>query len=136
MFGSNFKKKKKKKSGKMLQLGFVHNPEIYVELHLKDHRFTYSTCICIFINRLNCTNSAIYSVNTKNKYHLQCPLANPSCLQKSTYYVGIKLFNSLPCRTTSIINETTQFDVALRRYFYTNFFFLLTFWHQSFTFKF
>ena len=28
-----------KNSGKMLQLGFMLNPEIYVELHLESHRY-------------------------------------------------------------------------------------------------
>jgi len=42
------------------------------------------------------TNSAIYSVNTRNRDHLHRPIANLSCFQKSAYYAGIKIFNSLP----------------------------------------
>jgi IS1 family transposase len=41
-------------------------------------------------------NSAIHSVNTRNRDRLRRPTANLSCFQKSAYYVGIKIFNSLP----------------------------------------
>jgi hypothetical protein len=42
------------------------------------------------------TNTAAYSVNTKNKHHLNRSTAYRSCFQKSAYYTGIKIFNSLP----------------------------------------
>jgi len=41
------------------------------------------------------TNSWIHSVNTRNRDHLHRQLANLSCFQKSAYYAGIKIFNSL-----------------------------------------
>jgi hypothetical protein len=41
-------------------------------------------------------NSAIHSIVTRNRDHLQRPTANLSSLQKSIYYTGIKIFNSLP----------------------------------------
>jgi len=42
------------------------------------------------------TNSSIYNINTKNKHHLHKPNVNLSCVQKSTFYAGIKIFNNLP----------------------------------------
>jgi hypothetical protein len=61
------------------------------------------------------TNSAVHSVNTRNKHHLHRPIANLSCFQKSTYYVGIKIFNNLPSSLESLMNEKAQFKVALKR---------------------
>jgi hypothetical protein len=40
------------------------------------------------------TNSAVHSVNTRNKNQLYRPSANLSCFQKSEYYAGIKVFKS------------------------------------------
>ena len=31
-----------------------------------------------------------------NKHYIRRPNANLSCFQKSTFYIGIKIFNSLP----------------------------------------
>jgi hypothetical protein len=49
------------------------------------------------------TNSAIHSVNTKNNYQLHRPIAKISCFQKSSYYAGIKIVNSLTSSFTSLI---------------------------------
>jgi hypothetical protein len=65
------------------------------------------------------TNSDIHSVNTRNKNQLHRPIANLSCFQKSAYYVGIKIFYSLPSSLTSLVNKMAQFEVALKRYLIT-----------------
>jgi len=41
------------------------------------------------------TDSFIHNIQTRNKHHLHTPQANISHLQKSTLYVGIKIFNTL-----------------------------------------
>jgi hypothetical protein len=62
------------------------------------------------------TNSAIHSVNTRNRDHLHIPTANLSRFQKSAYFAGIKIFNSLPSDLRSLTNKKAQFKVALKRY--------------------
>jgi hypothetical protein len=62
------------------------------------------------------TNSSIHSINTSNKHHLHRPIVNLSCFQKSTFYSGIRIFNSLPCNIKNLKNEKAQFKAALRRY--------------------
>jgi hypothetical protein len=47
------------------------------------------------------TNSAIHSVNTQTMNQLHRPIAN-LCFQKSAYYSGIKIFNSLSSSLTSL----------------------------------
>jgi hypothetical protein len=67
------------------------------------------------------TNSAIH--RTRNKNQLHSPVAILSCFQKSAYYAGINIFNSLPSSLTSLINEKAQFKVALKRYLITHSFY-------------
>jgi IS1 family transposase len=62
------------------------------------------------------TNASVHSINTRNKHHLHRPVANLSCLQKSAFYSGIRIFNSLPRSLTNLKNEKAQCKVALRRY--------------------
>jgi hypothetical protein len=59
------------------------------------------------------TNSALCSLHARIKYHVYRPAANV-CLERSLYHAGIRIFKSLPCRLTSMLNEKTQFKVALR----------------------
>jgi hypothetical protein len=51
------------------------------------------------------TNLAIHCVNTRNKHNLHRPVANLTCFQKTTYYLGIKIFNNLPASLKSLMNE-------------------------------
>jgi hypothetical protein len=60
------------------------------------------------------TNSALHSVNTRNRHDLHRPAANISCLQKTVCNYDIKNFNSLPCSPKSIINKRAQFKAALK----------------------
>jgi len=48
------------------------------------------------------TSSFVHSINTRNQHHLHRPYANSSCIHKSTFCAGIRIFNSLPCRLTSV----------------------------------
>jgi hypothetical protein len=80
---------------------------------------------CIVVNNQENfqTNSAVHGVNTRNRGHLHRPTANLSCFQKSAYYAGIKIFNSLPSNLRSLMNKQTQFKVALKRYLNTHLFY-------------
>jgi IS1 family transposase len=69
------------------------------------------------------TNSTIHSINTRNRHHLHRPTASLSCLQKSAYCAGIKIFNSLPSNLTSLTNKKSQFKVELKRYLNTHSFY-------------
>jgi IS1 family transposase len=69
------------------------------------------------------TNSAIHSVNTRNRDHVHRPTAKLSCFQKRAYYADIKIFNILPSNLRSLMNKQTQFKVALQRYLNTHCFY-------------
>lgn len=62
------------------------------------------------------TSSSTHNINTSNKHHLHRPNANLSCYQNSTFYAGIKIFNSLPRSVTILKNEKAKFKLALRKY--------------------
>jgi hypothetical protein len=55
------------------------------------------------------TNADVYSVNTTYKHCLHKPTADLSCFQKSTYYAGLKIFNSLSSELKSFMNEKARF---------------------------
>jgi hypothetical protein len=71
------------------------------------------------------TNSSRHSINTRNKHHLLRPNAKLSCFQKSTFYAGIKIFNSLPPSLTVLKNYKGKFKSALRKYQHTHPFYSL-----------
>jgi hypothetical protein len=48
------------------------------------------------------TNSSVHRINTMNKYQLHRPLTNLSSLQEGTEHDGIKIFDNLPCKLTSL----------------------------------
>jgi len=58
---------------------------------------------------------SVHSIKTSNKHHLNRPNAKFSCFQKSAFYAGVRIFNSLQ-RGLSLKNEEAQFIVALRSY--------------------
>jgi hypothetical protein len=56
-------------------------------------------------------------------YQLHRPIAKLSCFQKSAYYAGIKIFNSLPSNLSTLIDKQAQFKVALKKYLITHSFY-------------
>jgi len=59
------------------------------------------------------TNLSTHNTNTRNKYHLDRPKAKLFCFQKSTFYAGIKIFNSLPCSLTILKKGEAKFKVVI-----------------------
>ena len=57
----------------------------------------------------------------RNKHNLHTPHANLSCFQKSIFYAGMKLFNSLPPSVTVLENDKVKCKAALRKYIHTPF---------------
>jgi hypothetical protein len=74
-----------------------------LKIHVNTH-FSYMIFITNSQEHFQ-TNSATHSVNTRNKNQIHGPTANLSCFQKSAYYAGNKIFNSLSSSLTSLINK-------------------------------
>jgi hypothetical protein len=58
-------------------------------------------------------NSALLSVNIRNRNNLYRPASNLSCFQK--VYLQIKIFSNLP-NGLECLNKIKQFKVALKRH--------------------
>ena len=55
----------------------------------------------------------IHRISTTFKDHMP---TNLSCFQNSTFYAGIKIFNSFAPSLTVLKNDKTKFKAALRKY--------------------
>jgi hypothetical protein len=69
------------------------------------------------------TNSCIHNISTRNKHHLHSPNAILSCYQKSTFYAGIKIFNSLPPSLRILKNDMAKFQAAFRKFLHIHSFY-------------
>jgi len=67
-------------------------------------------------------NSEIHNINKSN---LHLPISNLSVCQKGTYYIGIIVFNSLPCQIKEISHNRNQFKHALKHFLYFHSFYTL-----------
>jgi hypothetical protein len=80
-------------------------------------QYTLSLMNFIVSNQENFqTNSSMHNINTRNTCHPHRTNANLPYFQKSTFYAGIDIFNSLPHSLTILKNEMAKFKVALRKY--------------------
>ena len=108
----------------------MHNPEPHAELYLNNQRLHMlhvniqdSLTTLTVNNQVNfLTNSPVLNINTSNKHHLHRPYTNLFCFQKSTFYAGIKILNSLPPSVAILKNDEAKFKVALRKYLNGQFF--------------
>jgi len=70
------------------------------------------------------TNSSVHNTNTSNKHHhLHQQNSNQALSQTSTFYTGIKVFNSLPPNVTILRNDKTKCflkSADLRKYLHTH----------------
>ena len=69
------------------------------------------------------TISSVHNINTRNKHHHHRPNANLSCFQKSTFYTGIKIFNSLPPSVPILKKDKAKFEPASRKYQHRHYFY-------------
>jgi hypothetical protein len=90
-------------------LGLVNDPELHIEVCLKNWRFLAFSCQYVFLlmnlffaNRQanSQTNSFTHSINPRNKHYIHIWDANQWCLLKSTFCGGIRIFDSLLCSLT------------------------------------
>ena len=59
------------------------------------------------------TNSLIHTINAKKRHNFHRQMLT-YIFKKSTFYAGIKMFNSLPTRVIILKNDKAKFKAALR----------------------
>jgi hypothetical protein len=70
-------------------------------------------------------NSEIYSINLRQSANLHLPQVNLAIYQKGVYYLGIKIYNSLPSDIKNFSNNPKKFKTLLKTFLYTNCFYSL-----------
>jgi len=67
-----------------------------LEILLVPPQYIFSLMNFLVDNQKNFkTHSSVHSIDTRNKDHFHKPFANLSCFQKSAFYSGTRIFNSL-----------------------------------------
>jgi hypothetical protein len=70
------------------------------------------------------TDSSLHNINTMTEHHLpHRPDASLSCFQKSTFFAGIKNFQTLIPIVTILKNDKAKFKAALRKYLHAHSFY-------------
>jgi hypothetical protein len=89
-------------------------------------QYIYSL-LCFITNNMDQYQfiSDIHSRNTGQGSNLYKPSSNLSLYQRGTYYMGIKIFNSLPPYLKKLHNDSRLFRLALKDYLYTHSFYTL-----------
>jgi hypothetical protein len=102
--------------------------KLFVELKILPLPSQYIFSLLLFVvNNGNyfTPNSLLYDSNTRHRNDLHLPQATLTMYQKGVYYLGIKIFNSLPRGLKDISCEPGKFKTALRRFLQTYSFYSL-----------
>jgi hypothetical protein len=70
-------------------------------------------------------NSDIHGRNTRQSSNLHQTTSNLSLYQRDTYYMGIKVFNSLPSYIKNLSHNIKQFKLVLKKFLFLNYFYTL-----------
>jgi hypothetical protein len=73
-----------------------------------------------------CIDNARVNALSIEKYgNLYLPQANLTIYQKGVYYLGIKIFNSLPLEIKNVAGNQIMFKIALKKFLYTHSFYTM-----------
>jgi hypothetical protein len=76
-------------------------------------------------------NFEIQNINTRHTSNLHLPRAHLNIYQKGVYYSGIKTFSSLPRYIKTYSDDPRTFKKAVKKFLYTNSFYLLNEYYDS-----
>jgi hypothetical protein len=62
------------------------------------------------------TNLDIYSLNTRQQFHLHLPSARMTKYQEGVHYMGVKICNKLPPKIQSLFSNKKQFYETLKTF--------------------
>jgi hypothetical protein len=88
----------------------------------------YILSLLLFViknNEIFPTNNEIHSTGTRNSDNLHSPLLHLTKAQKSVYFSGIKIYNSLPQSIKQLSYDAKKFKVTLKKFLLVNSFFSL-----------
>jgi hypothetical protein len=68
-------------------------------------------------------NSKMHGISTRHISNLFQPLSRLTIYKKGTYYLGIKMFNSLPSQIKDLSHNVRQFKSALKSFLHLHSFY-------------
>jgi hypothetical protein len=71
------------------------------------------------------SNFTIHKKQTRQSMDLHLPSSKLTIYQKGTYYMAIKIYNSLPTQTKKTAHDAKQFRKDLKSFLYCNSFYTL-----------
>jgi hypothetical protein len=70
-------------------------------------------------------NSENHTKSTRQSNNFYQPTSNFTVYQKGVYYMGIKVFNNLPLHIEDISNNPRKFEICLKRFLHTHYFYAI-----------
>jgi hypothetical protein len=71
-------------------------------------------------------NTEVHGISTRQNVNLFPPSTSFTKVQKGAYYLGIKIYNSLPKELKQLSKDEKFFEPALKRFLHVNFFYTLS----------
>jgi hypothetical protein len=68
-------------------------------------------------------NSEIYTKSTRQINNFYQSTTNFTLYQKGVHHMGIKIFNSLPLYIKDISNNVRKFEISLKQFLHTHYFY-------------
>jgi hypothetical protein len=91
---------------------------------LSQYIFPLLCLVCNNKDQFTC-NLDIHEKNTRRGSDFHYPTSNLTVYQKSTYYMGLKVFDSLPSYIKVKINDINEFKWLIKNFLYCNTFYTL-----------
>jgi hypothetical protein len=85
-------------------------------------QYVFSILIMFVVNNMNHYRiySDLHSNNTRQSADLYQPFSRLSNFQKGTFYMGVRIFSSLPSEIKDLIYDIKQFKRVLKIFLYLN----------------
>jgi len=71
------------------------------------------------------TNNDVHNINTRIQHNFHIPSVNLKKYQTGVFYMGIRIFNSLPAYIKNEFTNSSKFISLVKNFLYENSFYLL-----------
>jgi hypothetical protein len=108
----------------MIRVGLTHAcRDLFIKLGILPIPCVYVLSLMMFlVNNFDKfqINNSIHKINTRINYHLHSPITHLSSYWRDEYYSGVKLFNILLPKISTLKSSKTKFRIALQNYLLSN----------------
>jgi hypothetical protein len=107
--------------------------ELFINLKILPLPSQYILCLLQFVIKnkdLFTTNKQIHTLCTRQHHNFHQPSANLTKYQTAVFYMGIKIYNSLPSYIKNESNNYKKFESLLKKLLHENTFYSLEEFHS------